>query len=185
MLEKIHQTAREKMVKAIETLEHNFQTVRTGRASLHILDNVMVNAYGVETPIRQVATLSVPDARTMLIQPWDRGVMASVEKAILAANLGLTPNNDGKVIRLSVPPLTEERRKELVKVVKHMAEEERVAVRNVRRHTNEEIKKTEKQHEISEDNRHKMLKKVQELTDEYIKKIDELLQKKEAEIMEV
>lgn len=173
------------MAKAIETLEHNFQTVRTGRASLHILDNVMVNAYGTDTPIRQVATLSTPDARTMLIQPWDRGVMASVEKAILAANLGMTPSNDGKVIRLTVPPLTEERRKELVKVVKHMAEEERVAVRNIRRHTNEEIKKTEKQHEISEDSRDKMLKKVQVLTDDFIKKIDELLEKKEAEIMEV
>ena len=185
MEEKLYQETDEKMTKALKALEGEFNTLRTGRASLAVLDGIMVDAYGTPTPIKQVATMSTPDARLIAIQPWDKSLIGNIEKAILAANIGLTPINDGKLIRINIPQLTEERRKELVKVAKHMAEEAKVAVRNVRRHINDSIKEAEKKHEISEDNRERALKKVQEVTDKYTDKIDEALKIKEEEIMEV
>lgn len=184
-LNDIFKTAQDKMHKAVEALEHEFSSLRTGRASVALVDTVQVDAYGSKMPIKQVATISTPDARTILITPYDKNQIAVIEKAIMAANLGMTPNNDGKLIRLTIPALTEERRKDLVKLAKKMAEDGRVAIRNVRRHANEEIKTTEKHHEISEDDRTKSVTKVQELTDKFIKEIDEVLGHKEKEIMEV
>jgi len=185
MENKIYQETEDKMSKALKNLETEFNTLRTGRASLAILDGVMVNAYDAQTPIKQIATMSTPDPKSIVIQPWDKSLIGAIEKAILAANLGFTPINDGRVIRINIPQLTEERRKELVKLAKHMDEEAKVAIRNVRRHINDVIKEHEKNHKISEDDRERMLKKVQEITDKYIKKADEVLKIKEDEIMEV
>ena len=185
MENKIYQETEDKMSKALKNLETEFNTLRTGRASLAILDGVMVNAYDAPTPIKQIATMSTPDPKSIVIQPWDKSLIGAIEKAILAANLGFTPINDGRVIRINIPQLTEERRKELVKLAKHMDEEAKVAIRNVRRHINDVIKEHEKNHKISEDDRERMLKKVQEITDKYIKKADEVLKIKEDEIMEV
>lgn len=184
-LQTVFKETQEKMHKAAEAVDRDFNTLRTGRASLALVDNVQVGAYGAKMPLKQLATVSTPDSRTILIQPFDRNQMHAIEKAILAANIGLTPNNDGKAVRLNIPPLTEERRRELVKLAKKMAEEGRIAVRNIRRHSNEQIKQTEKHHEITEDDRDKATHKVQELTDKFIKEIDELLTRKEKEIMEV
>ncbi len=185
MLKEIHRQAQEKMKKAIEALEREFKTLRTSRASVGLVDHLVVSAYGTDTPLKGVATITTPDARTIQIQPWDRNLIGAVEKAILAANLGITPNNDGRVIRLTMPILTEERRKELVKVAHKMAEDARVAIRNIRRHANEEIKATEKRHEISEDDRELAVKDIQKLTDDFIKQVDGVLAAKEKEIMEV
>lgn len=182
--ELIHQ-ATEKMKKAVEVVETELSQLRTGKASVALLDPVRVNAYGSDVPIKQVASITTPDTKTISIQPWDKNLIPAIEKAIMAANLGLTPINDGKIIRINIPPLTEERRKELVKVAHKIAEEGRVAVRNVRRHINDEIKKLEKEHKISEDDRFKYTGKIQELTDKSIENIDAILKKKEAEIMEV
>lgn len=184
-LAKVHKECSERMHKAIEALDHEFSTLRTGRASLAILDVVSVEVYGQKMHLNQVATLSTPDAHTILIQPWDRGVMGTIEKAILAANIGLTPSNDGRVIRLSIPPLTEERRKDLVKVAQKMAEEGRVAIRNIRRHANEDIKRLEKEKTVSEDEAHDGLNDIQKLTDKYIEEIAVHLKRKEAEILEI
>jgi ribosome recycling factor len=184
-LTQIYKDAQEKMKKAVEALEHEFSTLRTGRASVALVDNIHVDAYGSTMALKQVSAISTPDARTILITPFDRNLISHIEKAIMAANIGLTPNNDGKCIRLTIPQLTEERRKELVKVAKKMAEDARVAVRNIRRHANEEVKKTEKHHEITEDDRTRAIEKIQELTDKFIKEIDSLLERKEKEIMEV
>jgi ribosome recycling factor len=184
-LNDIHKQAQEKMKKAVEAVDHEFSTLRTGRASVALVDNLHIDAYGASLPLKQAAQINTPDARSLLITPYDKSQMHAIEKAILAANIGLTPNNDGKVIRLTVPPLTEERRKELVKVAKKMAEDGRVAVRNIRRHANDEIKKTEKTHEITEDDRDRATHKMQELTDKYIKEIDDLLARKEKEVLEV
>lgn len=184
-LAKVHKECAERMHKAIEAMEHEFSTLRTGRASLAILDVVSVEVYGQKMHLNQVATLSTPDAHTILIQPWDRGVMGTIEKAILAANIGLTPSNDGRVIRLSIPPLTEERRKDLVKVAQKMAEEGRVAIRNIRRHFNEDIKRIEKEKTISEDEAHDGLNDIQKLTDKSIEDIGLHLKRKEAEILEI
>jgi len=184
-LNEIYKQTQEKMKKAVEAVEHEFGSLRTGRASVALVDNIHVEAYGTSMSLKQVAAISTPDARTILISPFDRNLIGPIEKAILAANIGLTPNNDGKSIRLVIPPLTEERRKELVKVAKKMAEEGRVAVRNIRRHANEEVKKTEKHHEITEDDRQKAIEKIQDLTNKYIEEIDKLLERKEKEIMEV
>lgn len=184
-LSNIYKQAQEKMHKAVEQVDHEFSSLRTGRASTALVDNVQVEAYGSRLPLKQTATVATPDARTIAITPYDKTQMGAIEKALLAANLGMNPTNDGKIIRLIIPPLTEERRKDLVKVAKKMAEEGRIAVRNVRRHANDEIKKTEKTHEISEDDRDKANKQVQELTDKFIKEIDDLLARKEKEVMEV
>jgi len=185
MLEDLFKDAEAKMDKAVNSVDHELQTLRTGRASVDSVDGVTVSAYGSDTPLNQVATVSTPDAATILVQPWDQGLLASVEKGLLAANLGMTPNNDGKIIRLNVPPMTEESRKLMVKKGHDLAEHGRIAVRNVRRHSNDEIKKNEKNHDISEDERKRFLDRMQKITDAHTKKIDELLQKKEKEIMHV
>lgn len=183
MLDDVYKMTEEKMAKAIDAVEHDFTGLRTGRASVAFVDNVQVEAYGNRLPLKQVATISTPDARTLIIQPFDKATMASVEKALLAANLGMTPNNDGKVIRLNIPPLTEERRKELVKMAKKMAEDGRISVRNIRRNSNDEIKKNEK--DLAEDMRDTAMDRVQSLTDKYVKQIDTLIAKKEKDIMEI
>lgn len=185
MLEAIKKDCKDRMDKALLALEHHFETLRTGRASLALLDGVSVDAYGSEMQLIQVASLSTPDAKTIQIQPWDKSQLGAIEKALLAANLGITPSNDGTVIRLSFPPMTEERRKEVVKLAHTMAEEGRVAIRNVRRHINDEIKKAEKAHDVSEDDRDRVLKEVQAMTDDHVKKVDTVLATKEKEILEV
>jgi ribosome recycling factor len=173
------------MAGAIEAMEHDFITLRTGRASAALLEGVVVQAYGTPSPINQIATISIPDARSIMIQPWDRNMVAPIEKAILAANLGVTPNNDGRVIRMAIPQLTEDRRKDLVKKAHQMAEKCRVAVRNVRRHCNEELKRMEKAKEISENELGISEEKIQKITDGKIEEIDKRLVVKEKEIMEV
>jgi len=185
MLKKIFRETEEEMKRSIEDLEHEFGTIRTGRASPTLLEGIMVEAYGGRSPIKQIASISIPDAHSILIQPWDKDTLSSIEKAILAGNLGLTPNNDGRVIRISIPALTEERRKEYVKLAKKMAEECRIAIRNVRRKHKDEVKKLEKEHQIGEDEMYADIDKIQKLTDKYVEKVDELLNLKEAEIMEV
>jgi ribosome recycling factor len=174
-----------RMMGAVEAFRDELARLRTGRASLALVDGVMVEYYGTQTPINQVASLSVPDPATIMIAPWEPNVLANVEKALLKSNLGLTPNNDGKVIRLTIPALTEERRKSLVKVAHDFAEQARNAVRQVRRDGNDQIKKMEKDKEISEDQMHDGLESIQKLTDTYVGKINEILERKEKEIMEV
>jgi len=185
MLKEVFKRTEEEMKKGIANLEQEFSTIRTGRATPTILDTVQVEAYGGKVPIKQVASISIPDARSIMIQPWDKSILAAIEKAILGANLGFTPNNDGRVIRISIPTLTEERRKEFVKLAKKMAEDARVEVRNTRRKHKEEVKKLEKEHKISEDEMYVDIDEIQKLTDKYIAKVDELLGHKETEIMEV
>jgi ribosome recycling factor len=177
--------AEERMKKAISVLLHEFQTIRTGRPSPALLETIFVDYYGARTPVAHLATVSVPEPHLMVVQPWDRSMIGAIEKAILASDLGITPSNDGTVIRLPFPPLTEERREELVKVARKMAEEARVAVRNIRRETNDEFKKLKDGHEISEDDYHRYLEEVQKLTDAHIAEIDEALKNKEAQIREV
>ncbi len=169
----------------MESFRRELASVRTGRASVGLLEGITVEYYGAPTPLKQVAALSVPESRLIVIQPWEPRLIADIERAIMKSDLGLTPTNDGKVIRVPVPPLTEERRKELVRLVRKKAEEARVAVRNIRRDVNETLKRMEKQEHISQDETKRALEEVQKLTDEYIKKIDEILQRKEKEIMEV
>jgi ribosome recycling factor len=176
----------EKMNKALETVRHEFSTVRTSRATPTLLDTIKVDAYGTPTPLKQVASISVPEARTMLVQPWDASLMQAIEKAILKSDLGITPQNDGKAIRLSMPQLTEDRRKDLIKVVHRIAEEKgRVSIRNIRRHAVESLKKMEKDGLVPEDEGKKLEKKAQELHDRFIAEIDKSIKKKEEEIMEV
>ena len=172
------------MRKAVEHVQQQLAKVRTGRASASMLDSVKVEYYGEPTPLAQVGSVSVPDARSIMIQPWDRTALQSIEKAILAANLGITPQNDGQVIRISVPPLTEERRKDIVKQCKKMAEEGKLAVRNIRRDANEELKKAEKTEHFSEDERKRGEDDVQKNTDKYVAEIDKILAAKEVEVME-
>lgn len=184
-LENIYADAEQQMKKAIERLHNDFLTVRTGRASPALLDSVRVSYYGSQIPINQVGNIVVTEARTIEIRPWDMSVLPELEKAIAGANLGVTPNNDGKVVRLMFPALTEERRKDLVKVVKKLAEDFRVSLRNVRRDAIEKIKKAEKDKAISQDVRAGGESRVQGMTDAYIKKIDEILIGKEKEIIEI
>lgn len=175
----------ERMQKTISVFEENLSEIRAGRANSAILNKVSVEYYGVPTPINQVAGISVPEARTIVIQPWDASVLKSIEKAILASDIGLNPNNDGKVIRLNFPELTEERRKDLVKDVKKIAEEARVSVRSIRRDGMDNIKDALKKSEITEDEKANLEDKVQKLTDKYVAEIDSLLEKKEKEIMSI
>lgn len=177
--------AEERMEKALVSLDRDFAKLRTGRASTALVDNVKVDYYGTPTPINQLASVAVPDSRCITIQPWDRGAFALVEKAILKSDLGLTPVNDGKIIRINIPALTEERRKELGKVARKYAEDTKVAVRNVRRDANDQLKKLEKSKELSEDDLHKAQEDVQKLTDRYVAKADEKAQAKEKEIMDL
>ena len=173
------------MDKSIESLRKEYQRVRTGRASTSLLDEVKVDFYGTPSPISQVATLSVPEARTINIQPWDNKMIQPIEKAIMNANLGITPANDGKVIRLNLPPLTEERRKDIVKQLKRDAEDAKVALRNIRRDAIDALKKLEKDKQISEDELKRAEKEVQDFTNAHVAKIDEVLLHKEKEVMEV
>jgi len=175
----------ERMEGAIDALKKEFGSVRTGRASLSLLDGIMVDYYGTLTPLQQLASLSVPESRQIAIQPWEQRIIPEIEKAIMKSDLGLTPSNDGKFIRINIPPLTEERRKQLVKVVRKRAEEAKVAIRNIRRDTNEELKKLEKEKHLSEDDAKKSHDEIQKLTDSYITKVEEVLKHKENEIMEV
>jgi ribosome recycling factor len=174
-----------KSEKSLEALRKEMGRVRTGRASLAILDGVRVNYYGAPTPLAQVASLSVPDARTIMIQPWDSKVLGEIEKAIQKSDLGLTPLNDGKVVRINIPPLTEERRKELVKVIKRMEEECKVALRNLRRDANEQLKTAKKDKQISEDDQFKSQDEVQKLIDKLIQKAEEIVKAKEKEVLEI
>jgi ribosome recycling factor len=175
----------DKMKKTIAALGDEFNTLRTGRASPALFDKLRVEYYGNPTPINQVATISVPEARLVVIQPWDKAVIGEIEKAIQMSELSLNPSNDGKVIRINIPPLTEERRKEYVKVAKGMAEQSRVSVRNVRRDANDELKKSEKSGDISEDELKRAEDEVQKLTDKYVEEINSLLEEKEKEILEI
>jgi len=169
----------------VEHLRHEFTGLRTGRASVALLDQVKVDYYGTPTPLKQVATLATPESRLITVQPFERTLMKDIEKAILASGLGLTPTNDGKLIRLPIPPLTEERRKDLVKVAKRLTEEVRVHIRNIRRDVLEDIKKAQKDSTLSEDDAKKAHDEIQKLTDTYMAKVDDLLKKKEAEITEI
>lgn len=175
--------AEAKMQGAIEALTREFAGVRTGRASTGLLEGIRVDYYGTPMPINQLASLSVPDPKTLLIQPWEPGMLPAIEKAIMKSDLGLTPMNDGKVIRLAVPPLTEERRKQLAKVVGKLAEDCRVAVRNIRHEANKKVKALEKEKKISEDESRRGQDQVQKITDKFIQRADELLKKKEQEIL--
>lgn len=185
MEKELKRKAVERMDHSIEALKKEFASVRTGRASLALLDGIKVDYYGTPTPLQQVASLSVPESRQIAIQPWDQKIISDIEKAIMKSDLGLTPTNDGKVIRINMPSLTEERRKQLVKVVRKNSEDAKVAVRNIRRDVNDEIKKLEKEKHLSEDDTKKSLDEIQKFTDSYVKKIDEILMHKEKEIMEV
>lgn len=184
MIEPIYQETRDNMGKSIDALKNEFNRVRTGRASLTILDGIRVDYYGTLTPLNQMANLSVPESRLITIQPWDISVIKEVEKAILKSDLGLTPSNDGKIIRISIPPLTEERRKELVKVINKISEDHKIAVRNIRRDSNELLKDLKKDGDISEDDAFKAQDQVQKITDEHIKLIDDVNKDKEKEILE-
>jgi ribosome recycling factor len=184
MIESMYQETRESMQKSIDALENDLKKIRTGRASLSILDDIRVDYYGTLTPLNQMASLSTPEGRLIMIQPWDVSVIKDVEKAILKSDLGLTPSNDGKVIRISIPPLTEERRKQLVKVIYKKTEEHKISIRNVRRDTNDLLKSLKKDGEISEDDAFKAQDQVQKITDEHIKLIDDVCKNKEKEILE-
>lgn len=175
----------ERMEKAVASLLREFSKLRTGRASTGLVDGIKAEYYGTLTPIGQMASVAVPDSRTITIQPWDKGGMAAVEKAILKSDLGLTPINDGRIIRITIPPLTEERRKDLVKVSRKYGEEARVAVRNVRRDANDSLKRAEKDKDITEDQLKKATDEVQKLTDRYVGVIESHCQDKEKEIMEI
>jgi ribosome recycling factor len=175
----------DRMSRTIEAMKKDLASIRTGRASLALLDGIMVNYYDTLTPLQQLASLSIPESRQMAIQPWDQKVISDIEKAILKSDLGLTPANDGKIIRINIPPLTEERRKQLVKMVRKKAEEAKVAVRNIRRDANEELKRLEKDKHVSEDVVKKSQEEIQKITDSYIAKVDEVVANKEKEIMEV
>lgn len=177
--------AEERMEKAVVSLDRDFAKLRTGRASTGLVDGIKADYYGTPTPVGQMASVAVPDSRTITIQPWDKGGLAAVEKAILKSDLGLTPINDGKIIRITIPPLTEERRRDLVKVSRKYGEEARVAVRNIRRDANDNLKKAEKEKEITEDQLKKGTDEVQKLTDRYIGMIESHCSEKEKEIMEI
>ncbi len=179
------ESARQKMEQALEALRRDFSTVRTGKASPGLLDTVKVEAYGSKMPLNQVATVGVPEARLLTVQPWDKGLLSDIERAIQTADLGLNPSNDGNLIRIPVPPLTEERRKEYVKVLHKMAEEARVSIRHARKEANTGVKESEKEGELSEDDARRQQEGIQKMTDEYVQKVDALLAAKEADVMEV
>ena len=184
-IDKVLKELEKKMNGAIKAFQDELGKVRTGRASLSLLDGISVTYYGNKTPLNQIATLSVPDSKTIAIQPWENKIIGDIEKAIAASDLGLSPVNDGRIIRLIIPPLTEERRLELVKKIKKMAENSKIAIRNIRRIFNDELKKLEKNKEITEDELRKSLDDVQKITDNFIKKTDEVSEKKEKEIKEI
>ena len=184
-MEKHLSATKEKMQHSLEALEREFSAIRTGRATPALLDRLRIDYFGSEMPVNQIATVSVPEPRQLLISPWDKTVLPAIEKAIFASDLSMTPNSDGSTIRLEIPALTEERRKELVKLAHHKAEEAKVAVRNLRREANETLDKREKKEHMPEDEVERGKKEVQKLTDEFITKVDEVTARKVAEIMEV
>lgn len=184
MLDDIYQDARESMGKTITALNNDLSRVRTGRANLSLLDGIRVDYYGTPTPVNQMASLSVPESRLITIQPWDVSVIKEIEKAILKSDLGLTPSNDGKIIRLAIPPLTEERRKQLAKSVHKICEDHKIAIRNIRRDANELLKSLKKDGDIAEDEAFKGQDQVQKITDEFVKQIDDIFKEKEKEILE-
>lgn len=185
MIEGLFQDAKRRMEGAVTALKQEFAAIRTGRANPALLDRIQVEYYGTMTPVQQLATISVPEPRLLVIQPWDKSTLKAIEKAILQSDLGLTPSNDGSVIRIQLPQLTEERRKELVRFARKVAEDHRVAVRNIRRELIDELKKLEKEGEISEDEARRAQTRAQELTDQFIAQIDKLLAQKESDILEV
>ena len=185
MLMEIIKETEASMGKTMDNLQQELAGIRTGKANPALLDSIKVDYYGQMVPLKQVANIAAPDVRLLTLQPWDKTIIGAIEKAILASELGLNPQSDGTLIRLPIPQLTEERRKDLVKVVKRLGEEAKVAVRNIRRDGNDKIKKLEKKHEISEDNMHTNQEEIQKLTDKYIAKVDETVQAKEKEIMEL
>lgn len=185
MIDEIFEDLKDRMGKAIESLKREYSRLRTGRASISLLDGIRVSYYDTLTPLNQMASLAVPEPRLIVIQPWDKTAIEDIEKAILKSELGLTPINDGKVIRISIPPLTEERRKELVKVARKMSEENKVAIRNIRRDANEMLKDLKKEKEITEDDLYRSQEEVQKATDQFISQVDELCATKEKEILEI
>jgi ribosome recycling factor len=185
MKELVFEELKDTMDKSIRTLEKSFSKVRTGRASLALLDGIKIEYYGVPSPLNQVATLSIPESRTILISPWDSSIIGSIEKAIQKSELGLMPMNDGKLVRIHIPQLTEERRRELVKVVRKMAEECKINLRSARRDANDQLKSLKKDNDISEDELFTYQDDVQKVTDKYIEKVDSVLSMKETEIMEI
>ncbi len=185
MYNTVMNTAKKAMEKSIEAQKKELQRVRTGRASVNLLDEVKVDYYGTPTPLNQVGTLAVPEARLITIQPWEKNLIPEIEKAIFKADLGLNPASDGQLIRINIPPLTEERRKEMVKLVRRMAEDTKVAIRNARRDANDSLKRLQKDKEITEDDQKRGEKEVQDLTDQFVKLADEVVENKETEIMEI
>jgi ribosome recycling factor len=176
---------KEKMEKSLEHYKSELKTVRTGRASVAMFENIKVDYYGTPTPLNQVGTLSAPEPRLITIHPWEPSLIQPIEKAIMTSNMGFNPSNDGVMIRIPIPPLTEERRRDIVKMIKKMAEDAKVIIRNIRRDANETIKKLEKDKEISEDEAKRLIGKVQEITDEFISNIDEVTANKEKDVMEI
>ncbi len=185
MFREVMKETEKKMEKTLDKTKEDLNTIRTGRARPSLVENIKANNYGVATPIQQMAKVFAPEARQIVIEPWDKNNIETIEKAIMQENLGLNPSNDGSVIRINIPQLTEERRKELVKILHEKAEKGRIAIRAIRREANEELEMLEDEGEISEDNMHRGLDNVQELTDEFIGKLDDIVSKKEEEIMEV
>ena len=185
MIDELIADATRRMDKSVDNTQNEFNSVRTGRASAALLDHVRIDYYGTPTPLNQLATINVPEPQMLTIQPFDPGSLKSIEKAIMESDLGLTPSNDGKIIRLPIPQLTEERRKELVKVVRHRAEEGRVAVRNVRRDLMRHLEDLVRNGDVGDDEERRAEERAQKLTDEHVKRIDDLLKRKEAEILEV
>lgn len=185
MISDLKKNTESRMQKSVSSLSESLQSIRAGRANTSLLDKIFVDYYGQQTPLNQVASLSAPEPRLLAIQPWDANLIPDIEKAILKSDLGITPSNDGKVIRLVIPQLTEERRKDLTKLVEKDAEEAKVSVRNIRRDAMEDIKKAEKAKEISEDDKVSFEEDIQKLTDKYIKEIDKVAESKEKELMEI
>lgn len=185
MIRQVLDSAKKNMEKCVNDMQQSLATIRTGRASVSILDHVQANYYGTPTPLNQMASLSAPDPTLIVIQPWDPSTISAIEKAVLTSDLGLNPTNDGKVIRLPIPPLTQERRKQLAKSVGHIGEQHKVAVRQVRHEANDQLKAYLKDKKISEDEEKDALKRVQDMTNAHIEKIEELQKKKEGEILEI
>jgi len=185
MVDEIFEDLNDRMGKSVEALKREYSRLRTGRASVSLLDGIRVSYYDTPTPLNQMASLAVPEPRLIVIQPWDKTAIGDIEKAILKSELGLTPMNDGKIIRIAIPSLTEERRKELVKVARKMAEDNKVAVRNIRRDANEMLKDLKKEKEITEDDLYRSQEEVQKITDQFISQVDELCSAKEEEILEI
>lgn len=185
MIDELLKDCRERMAKAVDSVSRELAGIRTGRASAALLDAIKVSAYGSMIPVKQMANIGIPDPKMIVIQPWDRTLLGELEKAILKSDLGLTPSSDGNVIRLHIPPLTEERRKDLAKLVRKLAEEGKIAIRNIRRESNDRLKSAEKDGSVSEDESRRAHKKTQELTDSFSEEVDKILEKKEEEIMTV